>query len=257
VDVGSVLKGTSLGASMPAIADDARLLVISQSCDLVHYSYDVEPVAECYLFAPLGQDVAPDGNLTAGKSPRELHVPLTSDSAERWHRIHANSRVLAPRHRLAGIDPDPSILVTDSAIRILQRWVINRVVRTAFPDAFNNRTRRALGELEGGLKKGGVHLIGLYVNLSSWDELPNDQIYEIDFVGLVHESLEWKQRNDIEVILGEIARVYDQAEGITVGDYRLEDEEQAPMRLQRTHRLFPLDYLSLRDRPGGDLTSLN
>ncbi len=227
VDVPSVLKGTSLHASLPANADDVRLLVVSQSCDLVHHSYDAEPVAECYVCKPLSQGVAPDGNLTAGKSPRELHVLLTSDGEGRWHRIHSNGRVLAPRHRLAGIDPDPSILVPDSAIRILQRWLINRAVRTAFPDAFNSRTRKALRKLENRLKKGGVHLLGLYVNLSSWDELPDEQIYEIDFVGLVRESLEWDRREAIERMLGEIASAYDQAEGITVSDYRVEDEEEA------------------------------
>lgn len=254
-DVPSALKGTPLEASRSAIADDARLLVVSQSCDLVHPSYDAEPVAECYVCEPLVQHAEPDGNLTAGKSPRELHVLFTLDGKERWHRIRSNGRVLAPRHRLAGIDPDPSILVTDSAIRILQRWVINRAVRTAFPDAFNNRTRKALVKLESRLKRGGVHLLGLYVNLSSWYELPDNQIYEIDFVGLVHERLEWEQRKAIGKMLGEIASAYDQAEGITVGDYRVQDEEEAPMSLQRTHRLFPLDYLSLRDKPGGDLPS--
>jgi hypothetical protein len=255
-DVRSVLRGTSLGTGSPELAKDARLLVVSQSCDLVHHCYASEPVAEAYLCEPLAPDAQPDGNYTAGKNPRELRVPFASDGTERWYRIHSNGQVLLPRHVLAGIDPDPSLVLPEPSVRVLQRWIVNRVVRTAFPDAFNERTRKAQGKLEDRLKKAGTHLLGLYVCLNSWEELGDDEVYEIDFVGLVPGGLTEGERKALVKALGEIAAAYEKSNGVSVLDYQVQDEDEAPMSLLRTHRLFPLDYLSLRDSPGGELPSL-
>jgi hypothetical protein len=255
-DAQSALHGTPLEAGSPELAKDARLLVISHSCDLVHDCYASEPVAEAYLCEPLAPDAQPDGNYTASKNPRELHVPFGSNGLRRWYRVHSNGRVLLPRHALAGIDPDPSLVVPESSVRVLQRWIINRVVRTAFPDAFNERTRKAQRKLERCLKKAGTHLLGLYVNLSSWDELRDDESYEIDFVGLVDEGLAPDEREGLEKALGGIAAAYEKSDGVSVLDYRVQDEDEASMSLQRTHRLFPLDFLSLRDSPRGELPSL-
>ncbi len=255
-DAQSLFRGTSLGPGSAELAKYARFLVVSQSCDLVHHCYASEPVVEAYLCAPLAPDAQPNGNYTAGKNPRELHVPFVSNGTERWCRIHSNGRVLLPRHVLAGVDPDPSFVVPDPSVRVLQRWIINRVVRTAFPDAFNERTRRARGKLEDRLKKAGTHLLGLYVSLTSWDELGDDEVYEIDFVGLVAEGLAEGERQALVKALGEIAAAYEISDGVSVLDYRVQDEEEASMSLQRTHRLFPLDYLSLKDSPGGELPSL-
>lgn len=255
-DVQSLLSGMSLGAASPGLAKDVRLLVVSQSCDLVHHCYASEPVAEVYLCEPLALDAKPDGNLTAGKSPRDLHIPFVSEGTQHWFRIHSKGRALVPRHVLAAIDPDVSLVVPESSVRVLQRWIINRVVRAAFPDAFNERTRKARGKLEDRLKKAGTHLLGLYVSLSSWDELGNDEVYGVDFVGLVAEGLAREELEALMKAFGEAAAAYEKSDGVSVIDYRIQDEEDASMNLLRTHRLFPLDYLSLRDSPGGELPPL-
>ena len=185
-DLPSVLRSTALDRALASLDKDARLLVVSQSCDLVHHSFESEPFAEAYLCEPLAPDAPENGNLTAGKNPRELLVPFTVDGVERLHRLHSKGRLLLPRQRLADIDPDPALMVPPSSIRILQRWLINR------------------GEA-------------------------------------------------VEKALGDIAVAYSGIEGIGICDYRVWDESEAAMSLQRTHRLFPLDYLSLRPKPGDDL----
>lgn len=252
-DLPFALRSTALERLLASIDPEARLLIVSQSCDLVHHSYDAEPSAEGYLCESLTSDAAPNGNLTAGKNPRELQVLLTLDGEERWHRLCSSGRVLVPRQRLAAIDPDPALLVPPASIRILQRWIINRVVRAAFPDAFNERTRKALTKLEGRLKKRGAYLLGLFINVTPWEELPDDNDYVVDFVGLIDEDLDMEGRQALEQVLGEIASAYSACEGVEVYDHQVLDESEAPMSLQRTHRLFPLDYLSLRPKPGGDL----
>jgi hypothetical protein len=252
-DLPRVLEGVWL---RNAGAVGARLLVVTQSCDLVHESYENEPVVEVFLCEDLGIEHQPDGNLTAGKSPRSLQVQLQVNGEARWIGLRSSGRALVPRHRLVDIDPDPSVVVTDHAVRTLQRWIVNRTVRAAFPDAFNARTRKAQRRLEERLKKGGTDLLGLYISLKPWEELPENQSYEIDFVGLVPEGLEWAARQALERVIGEVAVAYEACDGITGCDHRVLDEEEAPLRLLNTHRLFPLDYLSLRDKPGGELAPL-
>jgi len=181
---------------------------------------------------------------------------LILEDNDRWYRIRSSGRVLFPRHRLARIDPDPALSAPEASIRILQRWVMNRVVRTAFPDAFNDRTKKGLAKLEKRLKNHGGLLLGLYVNITPWDELADDDTYDVDFVGIVDESLAMDQRTALEKVLGEIASAYKSEAGIGGCDYRIEDEGEASLSLLRTHRLFPLDYLSLRDKPGGELPPL-
>lgn len=165
-DMPQVLDGAPHGA------DGARLLVVTQSCDLVHESYENEPVVETFLCEPLGPDHQPDGNFTAGKNPRSLLIQIPIEGTDHWFRLRSNGRALVPRHRLARIDPDPLVVVTDKTERTLQRWLINRMMRTAFPDVFNDRTQRARNKLESRLKKGGASLLGLYINLTPWKELP-------------------------------------------------------------------------------------
>jgi hypothetical protein len=249
-DIPRVLDGTPHGA------DGARLLVVTQSCDLVHESYENEPVVETFLCEALGPDHQPDGNFTAGKNPRSLLVRFPVAGTDQWFRLRSNGRALVPRHRLARIDPDPSVVVTDQAVRTLQRWLINRMIRTAFPDAFNDRTQRARNKLESRLKKGGASLLGLYINLTPWEELPGDQSYAVDFVGLVDEGLDMEQRKAISLLLGEVAHAYEQTAGIASCEYQVLDEDEATLRLLRTHRVFPLDFLSLGDKPSGDLPPL-
>ncbi len=249
-DMPRVLDGAPHGA------DGARLLVVTQSCDLVHESYENEPVVETFLCEPLGPDHQPDGNFTAGKNPRSLLIQIPIEGTDHWFRLRSNGRALVPRHRLARIDPDPLVVVTDKTERTLQRWLINRMMRTAFPDVFNDRTQRARNKLESRLKKGGASLLGLYINLTPWQELPGDQSYVIDFVGLVDEGLDMEQRQAIDRLLGEVALAYDEIDGIARCDYQVLDEDEATLRLLRTHRVFPLDFMSLGDKPGGDLPPL-
>lgn len=251
-----VLKGALPLASAPCTDDGPRLLAVTQSCDLVHHDYENEPFVETFLCEPLGPDHQPDGNLTAGKNPRSLLVQLSVEGNDHWFRLCSNGRALVPRHRLATIDPDPSVVVTDTAVRILQRWIINRTIRAAFPDAFNDRTQKARNKMESRLKKGGAPLLGLYINLSSWEELPSNQAYAVDFVGLVDKKLELEQRKTIDRLLGDIALAYESADGIASCDYQVKDEDEVYLNLLSTHRAFPLDFLSLSNKPGGELPPL-
>ncbi len=233
--------------------DGSRLLVVTQDCDLVHHSLDNEPTIEAYICNPLPSNDQVDGNQTAGKNPRSLVVKFSVDGEDRWFRVRSNGKTLFPRDALSSLDPDQSVVIRDDAAAILQRWLINRIVRTAFPDAFNERTTKARKKMERQLKRGGEQLLGLYINLTPQDELPAGQAYSIDLIGLVPEGIEIPQRQEIETMLGQIAVAYEKSDGVESCEYQVMDDGEFTYSLLRTHRLFPLDYLSLSGKPGGEL----
>jgi hypothetical protein len=251
-DIPAVLDETaSRGAGK--VADGTRLLVVTQSCDLLHETLEDEPFVDLYGCEPLDPEQAPRGDLTAAQNPRSLMIELSVDGEAKWFRIDAKGRALVPRHRLCAISPDPSVQVEDRAVTILQRWLINRFVRTALPDAFNARAQKVYGKSRDALKKRGVSFIGLYIRVTPNTELPEGQSYTVDFVGLVEESLGLDQRAEIDRLLGKIAKNYRETDGIEECDYQVMGHEEASYSLLRTHRRFSLDYLSLRKKPGGEL----
>jgi hypothetical protein len=254
-DTDQILKDAWSCRSAPLVEGEC-LLIVTQSCDLVHHCFENEPVVEAFRCEPLGIDERPDGNLTAGKNPRTLLVSLEINGEDCWFRIRSNGRLFFPRSLLASLDPDSSILIGEPSIAIIQRWLINRIVRTAFPDAFNDRTKKARQKLEALLKKDGERLLGLYVNLTLWEELPDDQAYGVDLIGLVDEELTFAQRGEIEKLIGAVASAYEHTQGIDHCDFLVMDTSEFTYGLLRTHRLFPLDFMSLNGKPGGELPVL-
>ena len=154
--------------------DGARLLVVTQDCDLVHHSYASEPSVDAYLCVPLAANESVDGNLTAAKNPRSLLLPAAVSTEVQWFRVQASGRVVFPRQLLESLTPDLSICLTEESIAILQRWC-------------------------------------------------------------------------------QIVSAFERADGIDSCDFRVLDEGDFPISLLRTHQLFPLDFLSLGDKPGGEL----
>ena len=236
--------------------DGARLLVVAQDCDLVHHSYANEPTVDAYLCVPLGAAESVDGSLTAAKNPRSLLLGAFVDAEPQWFRVQASGKVVFPRQLLESLTPDPSIYLTEDSIAILERWLVNRIVRTAFPAAFNQRTGEARKTMEKLLKIGGEKLFGIYINLRPWSDLPTDQRYTLDLIGLVPEDLDLGERQALEGLLGTIAVAFERAEGIESCDYRVLDESELTLSLLRTHRPFPLDFLSLSGTGGGELPPL-
>jgi len=254
-DIAAIREGDRFGPAGDT-SDTTRLLIVSQDCDLVHHSYDNEPLVEAYICEPLSPQAKVDGNLTAAKNPRDLIVPFLVDGDRRWFHLQANGKTVFRRHALESLAPDRSVAVPAESVAILQRWLVNRIFRTAFPSAFNERTATARKQMGRLLKQGGARLLGLYINLKPWEELPAEEDYSVDLIGLVAEDLDLSHRESLERLLGEIALGFERASGIRLTDYRILSDDEFPLSLLRTHRLYPLDYLSLSDKPGGELPPL-
>lgn len=245
--------GYGLDADPPA---GSRLLVVTQDCDLVHHSYANEPHVEAYLCVPLGVTESVDGTLTAAKNPRSLLLQAQVNTESQWFRVQASGRVLFPRQLLESLTPDSSISLGEVSIAILQRWLVNRIVRTAFPAAFNQRTAAARKTMEKLLKTSGEKLLGIYINLNPWAELSLDQRYGLDLIGLVPEELDFAEREALEALLGKVAAGFEREGGVEACDYRVLDETEFTFSQLRSHRYFPLDFLSLSGGAGSELPPL-
>ena len=113
------------------VEDDAVLVVISQSCDVVQRSFEKEPWVEV-LKARRTQEI--DGNLAHGKHPRMVQFELDGVV----HEASCNDRTMFPREELAKIEPDARRM-GDHTIDMLSEWIAKRYVRPAFPDELNRR----------------------------------------------------------------------------------------------------------------------
>src|SRR3712207_4372483 len=102
----------ALSLTSPLDQDDL-LVIISQDCDVVCHSYELEPYVEILVARRLPPE-ARDGGRFHGKHPRRLQFTIGGPEGERLYEIniHEKSRIdrreLASRHprQEAYLDPD-------------------------------------------------------------------------------------------------------------------------------------------------------
>ena len=76
------------------VAANNFLIVISQSCDVVCASYEIEPSVELHIGRPIEHI---DGNNSFGKNPRVLDLETTIKDEPRTLRILDHQRKRIPR----------------------------------------------------------------------------------------------------------------------------------------------------------------
>ena len=114
------------------LADGDFALVISQSCDVVHPSYDLEPTVEL-LVARAIEDAAKDGNLAFGKNPRKIQFQLDEAEGSQLYEISIHDRLRVPRDILDEAPPSDQITLDPDLVDLLARWVAKRYTRAALP----------------------------------------------------------------------------------------------------------------------------
>ena len=164
----------------------ARVLVVSQDCDLVHESYESEPKIEVILATAIERKQ--DGNLTHGKNPRQLQVPFDDNNAEVWFQCNAADRYFIKRDLLETITPADELSLTKRGGDVLVRWLVNRYQRAAFPDEFNRRLAPIQKRCERQLRKLGGDLIGICLRLNTQHELPDSRTYQIILFGVMDQD---------------------------------------------------------------------
>jgi hypothetical protein len=253
---GSVLPGAladPLGAERVAgWGDGSVLVVLTQDCDLVHPSYEVEPNVE--LIAGAFVDAA-DNGLRHGRNPRRLHVDVDRGGGRAVVAFSVQGRLVVPRSALEEHAPHPGIRLGREDRRLLCEWVAKRYVRAAFPDAFNERAQAAHRTIEKALKRGGEHVTGLFLMIEPDDECASGQDYRI--ILRVTARAATLADETIEVTLVRLAKAIADAlaacDGVLVEDHQLVSEAEFTLEDLRFFKRWDWDYRSHSGEPGGEV----
>ena len=162
-------------APSTALADQADLLVVSShDCDVVNFSLAKEPVVEV-LGARRVDAEKLDGRQQSGRNPRTLQILIDSDTGPSVLSFTAQNRWAVPRGLFLQEPPEADLPPRER--RLVAQWLAKRYIRAAFPTAFDQRWRAKSRGWHALLKKHSEWIQGVYLRLSTLDELPEGTPY--------------------------------------------------------------------------------
>lgn len=233
-----------LGIDLP---DGDRLIVLSHDCDVVH-SGDAEPNVELAVVRTLATGVS--GHNTFGKSPRFLHLEVESGNDHLAIEILAALRHFIPREKLEDYLADGDFKLSKDQVAQIRRWLSNKYSRAALPDAFNNRISAIYkNPVRRNLKKKERYVSGLFVALSEWGELDDDDDYSVALLATVEvdDYAIAERRIEAGDALTILVNALSDADGIDVIDHELRSEAKVSLDERRNFVHLNFDDLSLRD----------
>lgn len=231
------------------LADDDAVIVISQSCDLVHGDFTQEPFAEILIAHRLPKP--PDGALMYLRNPRRLHFYLQAHEQKQAYAAWIWDRYRLPRQFFAEWPPDDKRLLDQDELDVLVSWLAARYERTALPDELQRRLKSP--KVQDKLKKAVKPLkeiSALFVECSD-QEFSADEVYQLR-VKLVMPKKYYDQpdrRQAAEQLKVRLAAALEQCPGVA-----LEEEPELVSELEFTlhdartlRRWNDFDYVSYQD----------
>jgi hypothetical protein len=221
----------------------ALFILLSQDCDILHDDYEAEPSIELHIARPSNEE---DGNLFHAKNPRRLQFT----TGQQLYEIKIHERCFVPRQCLLDYAPHGLILEED-LIRTIIKWTATRYLRSAFPDAFNERlaaAKRSMKRIETALKRDGGLVTGIFLRVDPTDEIgPEEQYRVIMRLTAKEDVLEQPQLATRALALSEtIRQEFADIEGIQIIDYDLISEADFSLADLRETMRWDYDYLSYR-----------
>ena len=225
----------------PADPDETQFLVLSHDCDLVHHDLIAEPTIEIISFKSVA---SVDGYCLHGKNPRRLHLSDPLDS--QYFEFQAKSRRFCDRRLLAVAPPETATTFSDDQIRCLVDWIARRYLRTAFPDAFNDRLKPAASKLNKLLKSGGKQITSIFVEMEM-RELGDDETYNLILYALMRspDFADSLQKIAITEVLSQMESIINSnCKGVEVKESILQSEEEMSVAQIRLISRLEFDHLS-------------
>jgi hypothetical protein len=214
-------------------------ILISHDCDIVHHDLDNEPSVEFIAMWPID---AADGNFLHGKNPRRLHMKVGTSAVE----FRAAAMVRIPRASLAELSLVPEMGLPKADADDLVNWVARRYVRSAFPDEFNNRLKTCSKDIHKLFGSGGTDIAAAYLLLSTSEELPEGEKYEVDLVLAMREDdfNDTEKRGTANELLGKLTKLFGGCPGISMGEADVKSEGEITLSQLRHLKRLDLDHLS-------------
>lgn len=238
---GSILPVDLLPEDEPR--DAVTAIVVSQSCDIVHPSFEAEPFVE--ILIAQNADVI-DGAFTFGKSARRLDFSFDRDGAGHSVSCDINRRLRIDRRTL--LDRRPVFNLPARETLLIGRWISRRYNRVALPEALVQRIgSHRLAQIRKALKSDGAHLSYVFLDIDGWDELSNDQVYRLIIIGTVQmEVVRSPERfEQCSRAIARIRMILANCTGVELADARVLTEDQLSLSDLRSLRQWEFDSLSL------------
>lgn len=220
----------------------------------MHHDYVAEPEVELHI-ARLAAE--PDGNLSHAKNPRRLQFVV----ADQTYEIKMQERCHAPRTCLLNHLPRALNLSGDD-IRMIVMWTANRYLRSAFPDAFNERlaaAKKTMKRIEAAFRRDGALITGIFLRVDPPEELHLELVYNVIMRLTARENVfddEDMETRALE-LTETIRRELDSIDGIEIVDYALVSESVFSLADLRVMRRWDYDYLSYRAGTIDDMEAAN
>lgn len=167
------------------LPNDSICAVVSHSCDILQRKYEAEPFVEIAIGTKIAEV---DGNFTAGKNPRRLHIAISGIGCAGAYEFLIGNRHQIPRATLADFAPDFGRHLSPECAAELINWIVLRYRRQAFPDEFQNRVGVHLKDLKA-KAKAMTDIAALHIGLTPWSEIAEEAEYEVVLLGLVSDDV--------------------------------------------------------------------
>lgn len=250
---GDVLKDedlASLGVELNVV-DDGKpiLIVLSQSCDLLHHDFESEPYVEIAVGSVLEEGFDPSlwGNYTRGKQPRQLLLPVQAEDDVRHVMIRPWNRIQIQREKFADIEPDDTRYLLEEDLIILTRWIANRYTRAALPDGFNELLKST--EKKQKKKYSGISpsVSDVRVLLQPARELEEGESYDVKLLVLI-PRIHQGHRSEVEKSSEGLKNLMESSGKMRV-DLAVSTEDEVSYGFVRDYVSLPLDHFSSGDEP--------
>lgn len=169
-------------ASTKPTSDSDCLILTSHDCDITNSSLEKEPVVEI-LRGRKAHDERPSTPLIGGRNPRRLQLKAPGEVGQFVISCAVHERWLVPRELL--LREPPEAFLPDKERRLVAEWLAKRYVRSAFPTAFDLRWRKEQRAWLAILNNNSEWIQGVYLRLSTLDELPAERTYQVHLILVV------------------------------------------------------------------------
>jgi hypothetical protein len=230
------------------LGQDDLLVLISQDCDIVCYSYELEPYVELLTVRRL-QPEEKDGGRFHGKNPRRLQFTLLGPEGNQLYEVNIHEKSRIDRKLLETLRPRDDVNLDPDLIRLLARWTAKRYTRSAFPDTFNERCRPAAPKIAKRFKARGELLTAVFLRLDTLEELPDETDYRVimSATALPEDLEDLGTEEEALRLLREVEEALNDCPGIRVVEAELVSEDDFTLTDVRETLRWDYDFLSYRE----------
>lgn len=229
------------------IPDDALLLIISQTCDLIQGSFELEPYFEILCLYPL--DHEPRGEYLGGKNSRRIEFSLNLIEGEVTHWFSLPyQRHLIQRNLLLTSKPEHKI-PEGGVLRMILAWLSKRYTRVAFPESFVSRINARRKPIGNKFSRLNSLVNNVYVHLNSFEELDDDSEYCMDIM-LVMDAENFDNASRYECCEGikkDLEYQLSNCEGIVVDEIDIRSTADVTIEELKGFLDWDYGYLSFRE----------